>query len=90
MNNADSPASPFQINPSELAIQQAKVGGQVLEPFHYHGLTKREAFTLAAMQGLSANPIYNKEPSHLIAGWAVEQADETLKALEERAKDGAK
>jgi len=45
------------------------------------GLTKREAFAVAAMQGFTSgdvNQVFNTEQ---IARYSVEQADELLKAL---------
>jgi len=45
------------------------------------GLTKREAFAMAAMQGYCANADVNATPE-AVAGWAVHQADFLLAELE--------
>ena len=47
------------------------------------GLTKREYFAAAALQGLLANRDLSAvvEPSEAFAAWAVEQADDLIKAL---------
>ena len=46
-----------------------------------YGLTKREIFAMAAMQGLCANPSTFESQSLLIARAAVEQADALIYAL---------
>ncbi len=46
-------------------------------------LTKREKFVRAAMQGILANHKCGLENVEQITGWAIEQADATLKAMEQ-------
>lgn len=52
-----------------------------------NGLTKREAFAMAAMQGILSgrNEVIEERgyPPTEVAQWAVQQADELLKALEQ-------
>lgn len=50
---------------------------------HYNagGLTKREYFAALAMQGLSACPGLERHPSHMLAQWAVQSADDLLAEL---------
>lgn len=45
-----------------------------------HGLTKREAFALAAMQGSLSHPQQNGDPES-VAMWAVKYADALLAEL---------
>jgi len=49
----------------------------VTEDYLQDGLTKREAFAMAAMQGYCANADVNATPE-AVAGWAVHQADALL------------
>lgn len=55
--------------------------------YHEEGLTKRELFAMAAMQGICSNldhisKTYQKTPEHeLIATKAIRIADQTLKQL---------
>ena len=44
-------------------------------PEAFHGLTKREAFVMAAMQGLAAR---TDSPPHMVAANAVRLADQTI------------
>lgn len=44
-------------------------------------LTIREQFAMAAMQGILASDHETKIGSNKVAGWAVESADELIKAL---------
>ncbi len=46
------------------------------------GLTKREFFAAAALQGLCANPKFSELSSEYLAVYAREHADETLAQLE--------
>jgi hypothetical protein len=48
---------------------------------YYPGLTKREAFAMAAMQGLLANPETTPASAQEIAEWSVYQADALLAEL---------
>ena len=49
----------------------------------YHGLTKREMFAVAAMQGILSNR-YDRYTYEQVAGHAVAQADALLSALEQQ------
>jgi hypothetical protein len=49
---------------------------------HYHGLTKRESFAMAALQGLCANPAYLDMGYERLAKESVIAADRLLHALE--------
>ena len=53
----------------------------VTEDYLQEGMTKREAFAMAAMQGYCANADVNATPE-AVAGWAVHQADFLLAELE--------
>jgi len=55
MNNGDTPASAIRIAASKNAQTQAKSLGGFKEDTYHTGLTKREAFAMAAMQGLMVN-----------------------------------
>ena len=74
MNNGDEPATACEIRASE----QAKALGYFTN-HTYTGLTKREAFAMAAMQGLLAEA---QTMDNLIAINAVKMADDLLKQLE--------
>lgn len=77
MKNGDNPAFPY-------ASQDAFVrGGMAKAGISLAGLTKREAFAMAAMQGILANPSWNDggNPKH-VAGSAIVFAEELLKQLE--------
>ncbi len=86
MNNGDMPASPSGVvSSSDGCIYEALDA----MPKDTWGLTKREAFAMAAMQGMLSNS--NQKFSRDIAGYdgkisrsAVMQADALLKALEEK------
>lgn len=56
---------------------------QLNAPQHhdYLGLTKREYFAARAMQGLLSDGAFGGTGSPKIAAWAVDQADELIKAL---------
>lgn len=47
------------------------------------GLTKREAFAMAAMQGLLASPSFWSESEFRTSGYAVKHADALIAALNE-------
>ena len=70
MKNGDMPAMPIEIN-----------GFGQYAPEVYGGLTKREMFAMAAMQGLCAHSGDYHEFSHL-ASDAVNYADSVLAELE--------
>lgn len=70
MKNGDMPAMPIEIN-----------GLGQYAPEVYVGLTKREMFAMAAMQGLCAHSGDYHEFSHL-ASDAVNYADSVLAELE--------
>ncbi len=75
MTNADQPAYPYPVNNTEIRLGLMREGASL------HGLTKREAFAMAAMQGILANPNCDDVYSDKAAA-AVVHADALLKALE--------
>jgi len=83
MNNGDSPATACVVKASE----QGKALGYSADT-NYTGMTKREAFAMAAMQGLLANIEFptcvngvDVDEYELCANAAVKQADALLKEL---------
>lgn len=79
MKNADMPAMPVD---GEFWIDPAK---PELGTETYEGLTKREVFAMAALQGLSGAHNHDGEWSHdskLVAEVAVKYADALLEELE--------
>ena len=68
MNNADEPASPIVETNEDVCVSI--------------GLTKREQFAMAAMQGLLADSETNYSKVEFMAAEAVYCADALLKALE--------
>ena len=70
MKNADMPAHPIELS-----------GFGLYAPEAHYGLTKREMFAMAAMQGLCAHSGDYHEFSHL-ASDAVNYADSVLAELE--------
>ena len=76
MENADKPAYPVDSKTNEMINQ-----GHWWEAGC--GLTKRERFAMAAMQGICANPEFTGDTTTVIADLAIAQAEETLKLLEE-------
>lgn len=75
MSNADKPAYPC-----DSVIYEA---GKTNSLVSHNGLTKREMFVMAAMQGLCANSVPGEQhrPKMLIAE-AIDMADELLKQLD--------
>jgi len=67
MNNADSPANPWQVFNEDQ------------EPVEYLGLTKREHFAGLAMKGLISTSRYTSEQ---VTEQAVKYADELLQELD--------
>lgn len=76
-DNGDLPAMPITNNGTTM----------------YHGLTKREYFAAAVMQGLTANPVLlenleavcaeiGKEPKETLAALTLEYTDALLAALD--------
>jgi hypothetical protein len=53
-----------------------------MSEYNHAGLTKREEFTKAAMQGLAANGQYSMNTAAGIANEAIQIADATLAELE--------
>lgn len=85
MKNRDMPASPFTAEPNEDAQAQC---GAPISPIYYTGLSKREAFVKAAMEGLLSNPniIYaggTLDFSDRVKKMALRYADNALDSLEE-------
>jgi len=79
MNNADMPASP-------MFDKYGGAGSVVCKEGYSHkayGLTKREAFAMAALQGLASFEHISLE---LIASEAVSLADALLKELDKDSK----
>ena len=66
-------------NPDQKAYPQNNTA--LTSAPEYGGLTKRERFAMAAMQGMNSNPEYIADGYDEIASSAVEQADEILKQL---------
>jgi hypothetical protein len=76
MKNADMPAMPAEYDHNKESTGNIE---------QYTGLMKREAFAMAALQGLSGAHNHDGEWSHdskLVAGVAVEYADALLEELE--------
>ena len=91
MQNKDKPASPIRIQPTEQAIQQAQAAGLEIGNTVYMGLSKREDFAKAALQGILSNDtllnlINKKHPDFdvftVAAASAVKAADQLLEQLE--------
>ena len=70
MKNADLPAMPIELN-----------GFGQYAPEAHTGLTKREMFAMAAMQGICSNP-NDRYTYEQLAGHAVKHADALLAELE--------
>lgn len=80
MKNADKPAMPQPFAGDALHGMNTSAEK---DPSNA-GMTKREAFALAAMQGiLAGRNTMNDSPEDWVAQWAVRQGDALLKALEE-------
>jgi hypothetical protein len=75
MNNPNDPAYPCDV---------PRIGEEQGEFFT--GMTIRQQFVMAAMQGLCANPELTRHPATRMSQWAVEQADVAL-AEEERTRN---
>lgn len=70
MSNPNDPAHPIHV--------PADSGWKSSVDRTYTGMTIRQEFVLAAMQGLCANPKMTEQTATDIARWAVEQADAAL------------
>ena len=82
MNNSDMPATACTIEPHPDSIAQALgCGMSAPQRAVYKGLTKHEAFAMAAMQGLLANSSI-REGGHAISVSSVAMADALLAELE--------
>jgi hypothetical protein len=79
MNNGDKPAAPIDFKYSVAHGSLKKVHEM------HSGLTKREAFAMAAMQGFLAGDGFEflAKSEETIAMWSVSMADALLAALEE-------
>lgn len=81
MKNADIPAMPCEI---EARVAQDNLGADLNSAYEWHkaqsGLTKREMFAMAAMQGILART--GSTDRSVNARLAVEYADALLKELE--------
>ena len=69
----------MKTDPDELAHPVTFVNPQGVQ--HNAGLTKREDFTKAAMQGLLAHPKYGLMSAYQIGNLAVEVAGATIDSL---------
>lgn len=76
MDNGNLPASPSNINIYEY---EGIINCPVNSPLT--GLTKREAFAMAALQGIIASDIDNIYTSEYVAVESVAKADALLKEL---------
>jgi len=78
--NPNDPANPI----SAEIIEKKELGHfnnpHDLKPF---GLTKREQFAMAAMQGIRSNPIYEFKTAYYVAKMSIELADALINALNE-------
>jgi hypothetical protein len=86
MDNGDMPATavaPYTIT-KEVQIKGAREGATMKEHVSANGLTKREAFAMAAMQGAISNEDNRHVSYDILASDAVELANALLKALEEQ------
>lgn len=77
MKNADMPAYPTIVAFDEDGVREFQCG---TSSFYYFGRTKREAFVMAAMQGLCASG--RALPAEAIAATSKTVADATLAELE--------
>lgn len=75
MKNADLPAMPIEFN-----------GFGQYAPECYGGLTKREMFAMAAMQGLTSIDNFSNDSETIsnMAKWSVKCADALLAALDNK------
>ena len=83
MKNGDMPAMPCEI---EARVAQDNLGVDLNSAYEWHksqsGLTKREMFAMAAMQGICANSS-DRYTYEQLAGHAVAHADALLNQLEQ-------
>ena len=80
MKNADLPAMPTKGVISDTnEVWNFQTGDN--SEFQFVGLTKREMFAMAAMQGICSNPD-DRYTYEQLAGHAVKQADALLAELE--------
>lgn len=82
MSNGEQPAYPFVPNMDKMDVTTKDA---IELSYGKEGMSKREAFAMAAMQGILAS-IPNGQTTMTmteIAGHAVDAADELLKALEQ-------
>lgn len=79
MKNADMPAMPL-INNNGSPVHYSSAGMENTGVMF--GMTKREEFAKAALQGLLAAQDAGKMPPHLLVEAAIAYADMTLEALD--------
>jgi len=87
MEEPEEPQGP----PPKTRAERAKENGgepataslETDNAYGYPGMTKREAFTMAAMKGIASNPDWDIDPPERIAMRATKLADATLYALED-------
>ncbi len=85
MKNGDMPASavvPYTIT-EDVQIDGASEGTTMKQSVAANGLTKREAFAMAAMQGAIGQAAYGHTSYDEIASHCINCADALLEALEE-------
>ena len=81
MNNADTPANPLTGDAYIDFADAVNMSHHSYNP-ECQGLTKREAFAMAAMQGTTACDVNNELTVSDIVEQAVSMADALLKQLE--------
>lgn len=81
MKNCDSPASPIKLNER---IECGSTGSVTINECddYFSGLTKREAFAMAAMQGILSHS-FGRGDADELAVQSIKCADALLKQLEE-------
>lgn len=85
--NGDMPAMPVQATNKLIEMISTCESDSALDSYisTFGGLTKREQFAMAAMQGLLADPNNSDTGMDRIANYAIEAADALLAKLD---KDG--
>jgi len=83
MENGNRPVTGYMRKPSMDELRQYAQCKDVW----VKGMTKREAFAMAAMQGILASAPRDDMGSNFIADWSLDCADELLKALENNNAD---
>lgn len=79
IKNGDLPAMPIYLTETMVAAMENGAGAAV---DRISGLTKREQFAMAAMQGMLANGSGYNHDADLLAQYAISNADALLAELE--------